>query len=229
MNKKHFNKFLKIFSIILLVFIIIFIIYVSDYYKSSDEALKLLNNSNILVKSNYIEIKNESDIGFIFYPGGKVEYTSYLPFLTNLNNYGFNIFLVNMPFNLAVFNINAADNIIKNNSNIDTWIISGHSLGGIMASNYASNNQDKIDNLILLGSYNYNNFPLEKTLTIYGEHDLLTKDSINYSKNVVMIEGGNHAYFGNYGNQKGDGIATISNSNQQDLTINEIIKFLKAD
>ena len=34
-----------------------------------------------------------------------------------------------------------------------------------------------------------------------------------------VIEGGNHAYFGKYGFQEGDGDATITNENQIETTV----------
>ena len=43
----------------------------------------------------------------------------------------------------------------------------------------------------------------------------------------VVIEGGNHAQFGDYGIQFNDGVAKISKEEQLDITIREILKFLK--
>ena len=72
------------------------------------------------------------------------------------------------------------------------------------------------------------------SLSIYGTNDsvlnrkeylkskeLLPKDHYEY-----VIEGGNHANFGNYGNQKKDGFSTITRESQQELTKNEIIKYI---
>jgi hypothetical protein len=42
----------------------------------------------------------------------------------------------------------------------------------------------------------------------------------------VVIDGGNHAGFGDYGQQKGDGNATISHEEQWNITVNAIINFL---
>ena len=43
----------------------------------------------------------------------------------------------------------------------------------------------------------------------------------------VVIEGGNHAQFGDYGIQFNDGVAKISKEEQLEITIREILKFLK--
>ena len=99
-------------------------------------------------------------------------------------------------------------------------------MGGAMASQYAAENQDKIDGLILLGAYPYKEYPLERTLTVYGSLNTSVADRIDYTENVIVIEGGNHAQFGNYGHQDGDAIATVSREHQQELTVTAIIDFI---
>ena len=41
-----------------------------------------------------------------------------------------------------------------------------------------------------------------------------------------IIAGGNHAYFGMYGKQKGDGVATVENGYQIILTAHFITEFI---
>jgi hypothetical protein len=95
-----------------------------------------------------------------------------------------------------------------------------------MASVYAEKNQEKIDGLIVLGAYVYGEYPLEDSLTIYGTFNSNLEESFDYTTNVVIIEGGNHAQFGNYGPQKGDPNATITALEQQTITIEAIIDFI---
>ena len=52
------------------------------------------------------------------------------------------------------------------------------------------------------------------------------EDKIDYAENVVEIEGGNHAQFGNYGPQEGDLPATISAEEQQAQTVAAISGFI---
>ena len=54
-----------------------------------------------------------------------------------------------------------------------------------------------------------------------------SEKNINYTENIVIIEGGNHAQFGNYGKQKGDPDATISAEEQQTIAVNAIVEFIK--
>ncbi len=232
---KKMNKTLKIIIIIMIAIITIVLvgfialsIYASDYYRADTNIINDEYKSNVIYENGYMKLDNDSNIGIIFYPGGKVEAEAYLPILNKLRYSGHNVYLATMPFNLAVFNVNAADNIINSNKDITTWYIAGHSLGGAMASNYASENKDKIKGLILLGSTLYGDYPLDQTLTVYGENDLLVKDDITYTENLYMIEGGNHAMFGNYGIQDGDGAALITNDVQQEIAVTIINRFINS-
>ncbi len=102
----------------------------------------------------------------------------------------------------------------------------GHSMGGGMASSYASENQDKIDGLLLIGAYVYGDYPTKNALTIYGTFNDNLEPKINYTENIVIIEGGNHAQYGNYGEQSGDPQATISDVEQQKITVEVIVEFI---
>jgi hypothetical protein len=68
--------------------------------------------------------------------------------------------------------------------------------------------------------------PPEKTLTVYGSFNTSVAEKINYTENIVVIEGGNHAQFGNYGSQRGDPDAVISDVEQQSITVEAIREFL---
>ena len=224
MKKKGVIK--KLVVLLVLLSLGAFTWYVNDYYHAEEIALKVLDEDNIIVSKDSIILKGNSEVGIIFYPGAKVEAESYLPILSKLRDRGFTTILVKMPFNMAIFNSNAADKVIEENKNIKHWYIAGHSMGGAMASSYAAKNQEKVEGLILLGSYIYGDYPEERALTIYGSLNQSVEDKINYTKNIVEIEGGNHAQFGNYGFQKGDSKATISAEKQQDISVDAITTFI---
>ena len=241
-KKKTFYKIALVLIIILLIFTFAFYIYTLDYSKALPLATEKLNSSTIIEsnKNNLITFKpqeNIKNIGIIFYPGGKVDYKAYIPMLEKIMDEGYTTFLVKMPFNLAVFDQNAAREIIKDNDKIDSWYIGGHSLGGAMASVYASKNEMKINGLILLASYpaadlSKINIPM---LSIYGSNDEVIdiseledkKDIAPKDSTYFIVEGGNHAYFGNYGEQKGDGDAEITVEEQQNQTASKILEFLE--
>ncbi|MGX7111473.1 alpha/beta fold hydrolase [Gemella cuniculi] len=230
MKKNIFKKIIYVTIVLGLTGLVAFVIYASSYYKADENVSRLIKTEQIVVENDSIKLIpkiHQKNIGIIFYPGAKVEYTSYLPMLNKLKENGYTVISLKMPFNMAIFGKNKANEIYDNHPNIKHWYIAGHSMGGAMASSYASAHQDKIEGLILLGAYPYGDYPLNKTLTIYGTLNTSVAEKINYTENVVKIDGGNHAQFGNYGKQKGDAEAHISPEEQQNETVSTIIDFIK--
>ena len=177
--------------------------------------------------------------GLIFYPGGKVEALAYEPLLKALASEGMFCVLVEMPFNLAVLDMDAADGIPAQYPQIENWYIGGHSLGGSMAASYLSKHAEEYDGLVLLGSYSTADLSQSElsVLSVYGSNDLvMNRDKYQeYRSNLpadfceIVIDGGCHAYFGMYGPQDGDGIPTITNEEQIDLTTQAFISMVTED
>ena len=214
--------------------------YINSYYKALEPALEALESVEYIEDDNLVFIPEfgmeEAKTGIIFYPGGKVEYTAYAPLMEACAREGIVCVLIKMPGNLAVFDINAAEGIQEQYQTVDKWYMAGHSLGGSMAASYISRHSDEFKGIILLASYSteaLSNKELE-VLSIYGTEDqILNKDDYmkyktNLQSNYVeeVIDGGCHAYFGNYGEQKSDGEAKITAEQQQRLTVQAIKKFV---
>ena len=226
------KKWLIVGGVVLLLLAVlagVFFWYVSDYYRAEDVALEVLaQDSGIPVQDNLTILSPSSptDTAIIFYPGAKVEAEAYLPLLDQIRQTGVACILVHMPFHMAIFDSDAAEAVIAQFPEFQHWYIAGHSMGGAMASKFASDHPDQVDGLILMGAYIYGDYPDEKTLTIYGSLNQSVEDHIDYTENIVEIEGGNHVQFGNYGPQKGDLPATISAEEQQAQTVAAIEAFL---
>lgn len=239
LNKKHRGS--VILSAILIL-VIICIAYLYNYYRADTDAidayaLELTVDKQILEDNTIVYIPEAAEAGFIFYPGGKVEYTAYEPLMKTLASEGILCMLVEMPFHLAVFDINAADGLQNHFPEIDEWYIGGHSLGGSMAASYLSENTDAFEGLVLLGAYSTADFSTDDmdVLSIYGSADLVLNKG-NYEENKVnlpdnftevVIEGGCHAYFGMYGAQNGDGVPSITNEDQIRITVEHIVAFIE--
>ena len=203
--------------------------YVSDYYRAEDAALDVLASGENIEVQGSLTILSPSyptDTAIIFYPGAKVEGAAYLPLLDQLRRTGLTCILVEMPFRMAIFDVNAAEDVMAQFPEIRHWYLAGHSMGGAMASQFAAGHRDQVDGLILLGAYLYGDYPPEDTLTVYGSLNQSVEDEIDYTENVVEIQGGNHAQFGNYGPQKGDAPATISAEEQQARTVEAVAEFI---
>ena len=226
------KKWLIAGEIVLLILTILagaFFWYVSDYYRAEAVALAVMGQDSGISQQDGLTILSPSyptDTAIIFYPGAKVEAEAYLPLLDQIRQTGVTCMLVHMPFRMAIFEADAAEEVIARFPEIQHWYIAGHSMGGAMASKFASDHPDLVDGLILMGAYIYGDYPEENTLTIYGSLNQSVEDHIDYTENIVEIQGGNHAQFGNYGPQKGDPPATISAEEQQRQTVEAIAAFL---
>ena len=202
-------------------------IYASDYRTLQEEYYPLLDAPTVNQSKGLVHFDAQGDTALVFYPGGRVEYLAYTPLCVRLQEKGIQVFLVDMPFNMANFGINKANDLMRAYPSVKNWYVGGHSLGGVAASLYASWNSKKINGLVMVGIYNAMEYPLENTLTLVGSNDLRVGDSIDYTQNVHILQGGNHAQFGNYGQNTGDGIATISAEEQQIQAVNHIVEFIK--
>ena len=175
--------------------------------------------------------------GFIFYPGGRVDYRSYAPALRDVATQGYLVVLIPAPLNLMVFDVDAAGEIFPQFPEIEHWAVGGHSLGGAMAANYLYNNPGIADGLILWASYPAESNDLSNSglqvLSVYGTLDMAGMEKFDASRALlpadttwVVIEGGNHAQFGDYGFQNGDNVATISAADQQAQIMDATASFL---
>ena len=201
--------------------------YVGDYYPADETALLALASDAVTVeKAGYGWFFDgpSEESALIFYPGAKVEETAYAPLLHRLAEDGMDVCLVKMPFHLAIFHPNAADRVMEQYEYAH-WYIGGHSLGGAMAANYAA--AHSLDGVILLASYPTKAVD-EPMLILYGANDgvlnqkrVEAADSFGTVKEIA-IEGGNHAYFGDYGPQRGDGAAAITPEEQQQTAADAI-------
>ena len=207
--------------------------YLAGSYPASAEARSYLSTGEDVTVS---DIENGlfldgpgTETALVFYPGGKVEYTSYLPLLYPLAKDGMDVFLLKMPADLAVFGKDRAGDIMAAHT-YDHWYLAGHSLGGAMAAVFAAETEQPPEGLILLAAYPTKKLPDIRVLELYGSEDrVLNREKLaegcTYlpADAVVMeIPGGNHAQFGSYGPQKGDGTASISASVQQEVTVEMI-------
>ena len=236
MKAKHpLRKRLLIAGGVLLAVLVVlaagFFWYVSDYYRAEDVALAVLAQDDGIETRDNLTILSPSvpsDTAIIFYPGAKVEAAAYLPLLDQIRQTGVTCILVDMPFRMAIFDPNAAEDVMARFPDVEHWYMAGHSMGGAMASQFAADHPDQVDGLILLGAYIYGDYPPEDTLTVYGSLNQSVEDKLDYTENVVEIQGGNHAQFGNYGPQKGDLPAEISAQQQQAQTVAAIEDFIAA-
>ncbi len=198
-------------------------------YLQGDDTVKVLKTGN----GYQFDGPGEED-AIVFYPGAKVEAIAYAPLLYRLALEGKDCFLVEMPFRMALLDSDAIENLMDSYS-YKNWYLMGHSLGGTVGSMYISDHPENVKGLILLAAYPSRQLD-ENTmlLSVYGSEDLcLNRDAYDEAKKhwpkqseEVIISGGNHSGFGDYGHQEGDGQADISVERQWQQTVDAIITWM---
>lgn len=219
-------------------------LYLGDYYRADLDADGVFSPVNPVIREVWEDGTvvfrpdgGETVAGLIFYPGGKVEHTAYTPLMEALASEGILCVLVEMPFRLAVLDMNAAEGIPEAFPEVEHWYMGGHSLGGSMAASYLASHTEDFDGLILLGAYSTADLSGTElsVLSVYGSEDgVLNREKYaEYRPNLpegfteTVIEGGNHAYFGAYGEQDGDGTATVTPAEQVRETVAAILSMLE--
>jgi len=206
------------------------------------EALE--SDSDVIVSTKdwiiFKPVISNKNVGFVIYPGGRVDFRSYAPMAHRIATEGYLVVIVRMPLNLAVFGVNIASDVIKSYSQISSWVVGGHSLGGTMAAQFAHENPSEVKGLVLWAAYPASGTDLSKdnllVTTIHGTNDGLVsfsqiEDSLKLlpvSTTRIEIAGGNHAQFGWYGDQGGDNAATLTREQQQSQIFNATLQLLEA-
>jgi pimeloyl-ACP methyl ester carboxylesterase len=191
---------------------------------------------DILVQSRSVAQKS---LGFLFYPGGLVKPEAYLPALVPLAESGYPVVVVKMPFDLAFFDTEKGVGLTGSVPGVGRWAIGGHSLGGVAAAMAVEKHPGKFAGLVLWASYPGSGNSLARatipTISIRASEDgLATPAKVGAAASLlppdterVVIEGGNHGQFGDYGPQKGDGTATLSRLAQQEQVANATRAFFE--
>ena len=237
------KRVLVVIAIIIVAAIAAAAWYVNDYYRAHATALATMADADgdadgVVVReidgNKAAFVPDDPKAGLIFYPGAKVQPEAYAPLLERCAEQGILCVLVRPLFNLAILDENAAEGVQAQFPEIDTWIVAGHSMGGVAASDYASHHAGDFSAIAFLASY-----PTAElaefdgdVVSVAGSNDeVLNRDNYESARaklpddaSELEIAGGNHAYYGNYGEQAGDGAATITRDEQQAQTANAIAR-----
>jgi pimeloyl-ACP methyl ester carboxylesterase len=207
------------------------LLYLRPHTASSTAVDALAGSPGATVTESSTRIRLEptakaSTTGVVFYPGALVDPRAYVPNLLPLAEAGYPVVILKLPYNIAFFDPNGAQAVMDADPEVERWVVGGHSLGGVMAASVAGRDDARIRGLLLWGSFP-NSSISDRTeliaMSIYGSEDALTtpakidetRDRLPPDTTFVEIVGGNHAFFGDYGAQGGDGVATISRDEAQ--------------
>lgn len=226
-----------------------FVIWASMPLGPADAALTALASDDLVVveTSPWLTFRpatgpTTSAVGFILYPGGRVDERSYAPVARAIAAEGYTVVIVPMPLHLAFFASNRAAQVMAAMPEVQTWAIGGHSLGGAMAARYADRQGRGVGGIVLWAAYPAEGDDLSArqdlaVLSIYATRDgLMTREELDSSRRRlpaaatcwVELEGGNHAQFGAYGDQPRDLPAVLSVADQQAQIATATAAFLDA-
>ncbi len=162
--------------------------------------------------------------GLVFFAGAKVDPLAFADKLSGLVEAGSTVVIVRPMLNFAILEWRPLSDFTARAPEVTEWFVGGHSLGGVKACQYAGD--DAVSGLVLVGSYCAGDIgDLGKpVLSISASNDgLSTPAKIDASRadlptdtEFVVIEGANHAQFGDYGTQPGDGDSTVSDDAVRD-------------
>lgn len=174
--------------------------------------------------------------GLVFYPGARVDARAYQDILRPLANAGYLVVILKVPLGISLLHPGQARAAVDRHPEITSWAVGGHSLGGVSASAFAKSNPE-VSGLLLFASYPADSMAESgdlAVLSISGSNDrLTTPDKIVASKPLLppaaiyaTVEGGVHAFFGDYGEQPGDGEPGISREQAQQQIAAESVSFM---
>ena len=105
-----------------------------------------------------------------------------------------------------------------------------------MAAVFAADHAEDYEGLILLAAYSTVDLKGSglQVLSIYGSEDGVlnfeayqeNRGNLPEAVQEILLDGGNHACFGSYGLQEGDGVSLISPEKQMEKTVEQILEFL---
>ncbi len=200
----------------------------------SDNAVRVIDNGNYI---SFEPTGQQTSTAILFYPGGHVDFRAYSPILHRIAEQGYQVVLVRVKLNLAFFDIEAGAPVLRDFPQVTTWVTGGHSLGGV-ASAYFAAAHPEVKGIVFWASYPADDRLKEtgiKALSIYGtedgglDHGAKIEQYKAYEPadtRFVVIQGGNHGQFGDYGPQPGDNPATISPENQWQQVTDATVLFL---
>lgn len=174
--------------------------------------------------------------GLVFLPGAKVDPRAYVPLLRQVSAAGYLVVVVKEPYDIGFFSVNEPKAVVAAYPEVTRWAVGGHSLGGVAAR---PDPGVGITGLLLWASYPLGSLADQAGLvaaSVSGTNDALTTPAdvqasrANLPPTTVFtaVQGGIHAYFGDYGTQPGDGTPGVDRATAQRQIVAATVAFMTA-
>jgi hypothetical protein len=215
--------------------------FLAPFAASPQALLALQSDDRVTVTSstNRIEMSplgHRSGYGLIFQPGARVDARAYAAMLRPIAEAGHQVVIVKQPLGIAFLAHGFAPSWAEKHPETERWVVGGHSLGGVVASENAAD-PNELDHLVLWASFPASDLSDRsnlRTVSIFGTNDeLTTLSEIEASRadlpdgtSFVPVAGAVHSHFGDYGLQPGDGEPGLPRAEAQELIIGATLAFL---
>jgi hypothetical protein len=196
---------------------------------ASDDAVTVNDSRTVTT----YEPAEASGASFVLYPGARVDPRAYAVLARGIAEQGHPVTVLKCPFDIGFACVGAAAPYVDGPT-----AVGGHSLGGVAASQFATP-ESGAEGLVFWASYPLGDLSERDDLavaSISGSQDgLSTPADIEASEaqlpsDTVFTEvvGAVHAFFGDYGEQPGDGTPTVDRADAQQQIIEATVAALDA-
>ncbi|WP_144760848.1 alpha/beta hydrolase [Curtobacterium sp. 9128] len=209
---------------VLLVVVVVFLVWANIVMQGTrSAALQVWRDDRVAVRDAGDAVVmtptgTANGVGVVFVPGAKVDPYAYMATFRQVVARGTTVVITKPTLHLAFFDLRPLSTFESHAPDVRTWAVGGHSLGGVRACQLADD--PGVAGLLLLGSYCANDLSGSglDVLSVSGSRDgLSTPEKVDAARHelpasatTTEVQGANHADFGAYGPQPGDGVATIS-------------------
>ncbi len=191
-----------------------------------------------------IRQRGGQSVGLVFFPGALVNPVAYAPLARAAALAGFPSYIVELPRRGAFGGAedpalwDKVHELLREPTTPKRWVVAGHSRGGVVASQVASQRPAGFAGLILIGTSHPRDVDLSSLTVpvtkIVGTRDgLASREEVEQNRRLlppstrwIWVDGGNHSQFGWYGFQPGDNRATVSAATQQAQMTKAVIEAL---
>lgn len=175
--------------------------------------------------------------GLVFQPGARVDPRAYVPMLSQVSKQGVLVVIVKQPFDIGLLATTTPQSLVDEHPEVRHWAVGGHSLGGVAAARFVLDHPQLVRGLVLWASYPDQSLAGRSDLevaSVSGTRDAFTTPADVAASRALLpsataytrVEGAVHSFFGDYGDQPGDGSPTVGRAEAQRQVVDATVELM---